>query len=141
MQLALYPGKEEILKKQKKINFELNKLLRGKNGSKIKSRYIAPNIKKWTIKEGKEVIPNPALFVNDGIHLNNDGYDKLVSYIQEISLKTSLPLIPPNDRDGGLEDPYKHLAIGLPEKITHGDEPPPLWNPRFAAVNGPSKII
>ena len=58
----------------------------------------------------------------------NFGYNILIPYIQIISMDTCQPLIPPTDRDGCLEDPYKHLPVGISE-LALGDEPPTLRNP------------
>ena len=38
-------------------------------------------------------------------------------------MDTCLPLIPPTERDGCLEDPSKHLTISISE-LALGDDPP-----------------
>ena len=75
---------------------------------------------------------NPASFKSDGIHPSPAGYDVLVAYIQKISSKTDYPLIPVYSlyRDSCLDDPFKHLAIGMPEKRDDCQDRPHIWNPR-----------
>ena len=80
----------------------------------------------WTKKGGKKI--KDELFKHDHVHFSLAGYNILIPYIQKISMDTCQPLIPPTDRDGCLEDPYKHLPVGISE-LALGDEPPTLRNP------------
>ena len=72
---GVIPGKGRDVKRVKKINFELGNMLRGKTGRNLRTYYKIPDMKKWTIKGGTKVIPNPALFKRC---IHNAGY-KLMS--------------------------------------------------------------
>ena len=75
--------------------------------------YITPDVKDWTKKGGKKI--KDELFKHDCVHFSLAGYDILIPYIQKTSMDTCLPLIPPTDRYGCLEDQYEHLAIDMSE--------------------------
>ena len=115
-------------RKAKKVNRIYHDL-----GNKVNDinyiHYIAPDMTEWTIDNGER--HNPDLFIpDDQVHLNAAGYNKMVEYIQSITVKTSLPLFPL------LTSCPAHLAVGV-EETADGDYPPPLWDPRFAPVRWP----
>lgn len=122
---GVIPGLGRNAAKVERINVELGQLVKGSTNT----HYIAPDIAEWTINNGET--HNPDLFRSDDqVHLNAAGYKKMVAYIQSISVKTCLPLFP-------LVSPCpRHLALGVDE-LLDGDDPPPLWNPRFAPINSP----
>ena len=131
---GLIPGTDRPVQKVTTINNELARLFKCRKSSK-RTFYIAPDMKDWTKKGGKKIKDD--LFSHDLIHFSPAGYDVFIPYIQKISMDTCLPLVPPTDRDGCLEDPYKHLAIGMSE-LALGDEPPRLWNTR---INSGAKFV
>ena len=124
------PWKNRQLKKVELINTELGKLLQDNN---MRTFYIALDLKEWTIEKEGSVIPDPGLYIGDQVHLNVAGYEKLVSYIQQISVDTCMPLFRREHHRQSLPDVLQELAIG---GEVH-DEPPPLWNPLFAPARCP----
>ena len=132
---GVIPGHERPVQKVKVINNDLFRLFQRRQSSK-RTFYIAPDMKDWTKKGGKHY--NEELFIHDNVHFSPAGYEIFISYIQKISMETCLLLIPPTDRDGCLEDPYKHLAIGMSEIVLGGDELPRLRNPNY---NAGSKFV
>ena len=103
----------------------------------MRTFYIALDIKEWTIEKEKSVIPDPGLYIQDQVHLNLAGYKKLVSYIQQISVDTCLPLFRIEPQRDSLTDVLHDLAIGGEVQ----DEPPRLYNPLIEHVRCPKYIL
>ena len=127
---GLLPGKDRPVKKIKTINHKLHDMFQGRRAAKMRVRYLKPTMADWTIRENDgTMLPNPDLFKDDGVHLTPAGYKLFISYVQKISEKTSVRLVPLNVREGLSEDPLHHLSVMNPEPVDALI--PALWDVRL----------